>query len=520
MTVYEGSVITCDASGTVRRFLVEDRGAIAFVGDTLPEGYAGAKRIALGSRSIAPAFADTHIHFLSHALFAAGLDVRASASIAETIESVESFARTHDRGMVIGWGASANSVAERRLPTRSDLDTACPLRPVFIVKYDGHAAIVNSSFLRLLPPRIAANRGFDAESGLMTQEAFFRVTDFATSKVSLVKTLDDMHAAIDVMAGKGIGTVHSVTGVGFPMDADVTLESMFARGLANPVTWRLFFQTLEVKKALSRRLPRIGGCFAAALDGSFGSVDAALHAPYAHEAGNRGVLFYADDIVHAFTRQANRAGLQIEMHAIGDRAFDQAVGAISAALEDFPRADHRHTIIHAFLPTQAGLETCARLGIGIAVQPATARWDQEPMPYLQEILGDRANELSPLRRMTDMSITMSGGSDAPCTPPDPIIGMWAACNHPSPGQSLTVQEALNLYTRGAAWMGFDEKERGSLEPGKAADMVILSANPLAVEPARLREVHVESLLLAGAPYRPGQGKASMLLRAIFAPRRI
>lgn len=520
MTVYEGIIIACDADGSVRRFLVEDRGAIAFVGDLLPERYASAPRIALGGRSIAPAFSDSHIHFMSHALFSAGLDVRTSTSIAETVERVKAFAGTQDSGIVIGFGASAHSVAERRLPTRSDLDAACPSRPAFIVKYDGHAAIANSSLLRLLPPRLAGNRGFDAESGIMAQEAFFRVTDFVTSKVSLVKTLNDMLAAIDDMAGNGIGMVHSVAGVGFPMDADVTLESMFARGLANPVTWRLFFQTLEVRKALARKLPRIGGCFAAALDGCFGSVDAALLAPYAHDPGNRGVLYYPDATVRDFAVRANRAGLQIEMHAIGDRAFDQAVAAISAALSDFPRADHRHTIIHAFLPTEAGLETCARLGIGIAVQPATARWDQEPMPYLRDILGDRANDLSPLRRLADMSIVMSGGSDAPCTPPDPILGMWAACNHPDPGQSLTVQEALNIYTRGAAWMGFDEKTRGSLEPGKTADMVILSANPLAVDPARLRDVHVESLLLAGAPYRPGQGKVSMLLRALVAPRRI
>ena len=158
-----------------------------------------------------------------------------------------------------------------------------------------------------------------------------------------------------------------------------------------------------------------------------------------------------------------------------------------------------------------------RCGIGVAVQPAFLRWDQEPLSYLAGILGERACTLSPLRCMADMCIPLSGGSDAPCTPPDPIVGIWAACNHPDPGQSLTVQEALNLYTRGAARMGFDEKERGSLEQGKAADMVILSANPLAVGPARLREVRVDSLLLAGAPYRPGQGKASMLLRASSRP---
>ena len=129
MTVYEGSIVTCDPDGAVRRFLVEDRGAIAFVGDQLPGRFSGAPRVALGNRSIAPAFADTHIHFMSHALFSAGLDVRASGSIAETIASVEAFARARTANLVIGFGASAHSVAEKRLPTRTDLDAACPSRP-------------------------------------------------------------------------------------------------------------------------------------------------------------------------------------------------------------------------------------------------------------------------------------------------------------------------------------------------------------------------------------------------------
>ena len=83
-----------------------------------------------------------------------------------------------------------------------------------------------------------------------------------------------------------------------------------------------------------------------------------------------------------------------------------------------------------------------------------------------------------------------------------------------------MQEALNLYTRNAAWMGFDEKERGSLEQGKAADMVVLSGNPLATDPARLRELRVESLQLSGRPYQPGQCKAGMLLRSLLSARKV
>ncbi|MCE1195748.1 amidohydrolase family protein, partial [bacterium] len=308
-------------------------------------------------------------------------------------------------------------------------------------------------------------------------------------------------------------------GIGFPADMDVTLESLFARGLANPLAYRIFFQTMDVGKVLKRRLPRIGGCFATALDGCFGCADAAMLAPYAASAGlppeaARGVLYYSDDQVGAFCREANRHGLQIEMHAIGDAAFDQAVAALAGALADRPREDHRHTIIHACLPTPRGMETCARLGIRIAVQPAFLQWEQEPLEYIESIMGARAFDISPLRTMTDLGIELSGGSDAPCTVPDPIEGIWAACNHYVAGESLTIQEALNLYTRNAARGAFDEKERGSLEAGKSADMVLLNRDPLSLRPADLRSLKVEALLLQGKLYKAGQGRASLLLRAL------
>ncbi len=525
MKVYEGSIVTCDASGSVAKFLVEDKGRIVHVGNELPGVYNGAERLVLGSRALLPAFGDTHIHFMSYALFSAGLDVRAAATIAETQDTIRKFAESHRSGIVLGFGSSAYTVKEGRLISRAEIDAACPDRPVYIVKYDGHAAIANSAFLGLLDDSFKALRGWNPESGLLTQEAFFRATDFVSGKVSLPETLGNMLAAVDRLAGYGIGLVHSVTGVGFPGDMDVTLESLFAKGLRNPLQYRVFFQTMDVAKARKRKLPRIGGCFACALDGCYGSVDAALLEPYEAGAGlpaesAKGVLYFSDAKVRGFCVEANRAGLQIEMHAIGDAAFVQAVGAIEAALQDRPRADHRHTIIHACLPTKEGLETCARLGIHIALQPGFLQWDQEPLEYVEKVLGKRRTAaISPLRTMTDLGITLSGGSDAPCTVPNPIDGIWAACNHYVAKESLTIQEALNLYTRNAARICFDEGERGSLEAGKVADMVILSANPLATPKERLRELRAEGLLLAGRDYVAGQGRADVVLRGLLAGRK-
>ncbi len=520
MRIFNGAIITCDLKNSVHKYLVEDRGRILYTGAELPAAYQGAPIETLGGRALLPCFGDTHLHFASYALFNAGLDVRSARSLSELCERIMEFSRGSADSILMGFGASPHGVAERRLISKADLDRVCPEKPLFLVKYDGHACILNGAMIALLPEKVKALRGYHYDTGEMNQEAFFAVADLVAKKVSLTRTLRNMLRAVDEMALKGIGLMHTVSGVGFPLDLDVTLETLLGRGLDSGFQTRLFFQTMNVEKVMKRRLSRVGGCFATALDGCFGSRDAALAQSYSDDPQNKGVLFYSDEEVVKFTKRANREGLQIEMHAIGDAAFDQAVMALEAALKDHPRADHRHGIIHASLPSEEGLKKCAALGIHIPLQPAFLACDLEPLDFLRGILGGRADKLSPLRKMTDMGITLSGGSDAPCTLPDPIAGIHAACNHYVPGQSLTIAEALKMFTYNAAWTTFDEGERGSLEAGKTADMVILNRNPLEMKPAELLDLKVEKLLLKGEPYKNGQGLLSVLAKGFLSRRKI
>lgn len=190
------------------------------------------------------------------------------------------------------------------------------------------------------------------------------------------------------------------------------------------------------------------------------------------------------------------------MHAIGDQAFQQATHALKAALDDYPRDNHRHTIIHACLPTKEGLAICQQYHILLAVQSAFIDWPQEPDCYLEDILGIRSRLLNPLKDYVDHHLILSAGSDAPCTEPNPIQWIHKACNHTNQDQSLSVQEALRMCTYHGYYTSFDEKERGSLEVGKIADMVILSQNPYSIDKAKLNTIQVEQLLLQGKPYQP------------------
>ena len=498
MKVYEGTVLTVDARDTRARYLVEDGGRILHVGDALPDAYAHAPREHLGGRALCPAFVDTHEHLASFATFHAGLNVMDARSNARIQAMVADFARTSSAKLLIAFGASPYSVEEGRLLSRAELDEACPDRPIMMVKYDGHACVVNSALLALVERKVAGLRGYHPDTGEMNQEAFFAVSDYVTGSLSIPELVSNIQGAMDYLASKGIGMVHSVSGVGFAGDLDISLETWLARSARSGFQVRVFPQSMDVSVARRRGLPRIGGCFA--------SHDAALIDPYVDDEGGNGVLYYPDEQVRDFCVEANRAGLQIEMHAIGDAAFDQAARALKAALDDTPREDHRHGIIHACLPTEEGLAICREYGIQFPVQTSFIGWPQEPDAYLARILGrGRADRLNPLRTYWDAGIVLSAGSDAPCTDPDPVLWMQRACNHDVPGESLTVAEALRMCTYNGAWTTFDEDERGSLEPGKVADMAVLSADPFALGPERLGELRVEGLILGGEPYRPQGG---------------
>ncbi len=502
MTVYEGAVLTVDEKDRVARYLAEDGGRILFVGDELPPEYAGAERVELGERALIPPFADTHQHFASFSAFNAGLNVMDCASNEEILAMVDRFAGESSAKTLIAFGASPYSVRERQLVSRQELDRVTHGKPLFLVKYDGHACVVNTALLQKLPKKLERLRGYHPDSGEMNQEAFFAVSDFITNSISPPELLRDMQMAADYEAERGIGLIHTVSGVGFPMNLDISMETWFARSVESGLQIRVFPQSMDVKVSKSRGLPRIGGCFACALDGCFGSRDAAMREGYADEPENRGVLYYSDEQVFRFCREANRAGLQIEMHAIGDRAFDQAARALKAALDDTPRADHRHGIIHACLPTEDGMQICRDYGIQLPMQIAFDNWRQEPQEYTERLLGKARNAaLNPIRSFLELGCLVSFGSDAPCTAPDPIVWLYKAVNHSNPDQAVSIREALRMATYNGYRASFDEKERGSLEAGKIADMVILSGNPYETAPERLRELKAEQLILGGRAYR-------------------
>ena len=472
MICYKGKVLTVDSNDTVAGYLVEDKGRIVYVGNELPEQYKNVQTVELGKKVLVPAFVDTHQHMASFSTFHAGLNVMDAESNEEIAQMVKEFVQSSgNKKTLIAFGASPYSVKEGRLISREELDKVCPDKEIMVVKYDGHACIINSKLLDKLKGKVSELRGYHEDTGEMNQEAFFECSNYITNSLSIIELFKNMQSAIDFQASHGIGCIHTVSGVGFTGNLDITFEKIFAKSLTN------------------------------ALDGCFGSHDAAMNEPYIDSLGGDGVLYYDDEKVIDFCKKANRAGLQIEMHAIGDKAFDQACRALKAALDDYPRKDHRHGIIHDCLPTEEGIKICRDYNIQMPVQSAFINWKQEPDEYLKSIMGkERAERLNPLRTFNENGIVVSCGSDAPCTSPDPIVWIDKAVNNMNQSQAVSVQEALRMCTYNGYYVTFDEKERGSLEAGKIADMVVLSDDLYSVDKKDIKNIKVEGLILSGKKY--------------------
>ena len=516
MKVYaNGQFITCEKENRVCSAMVVDKGRIAWIGEEgeLPKAYMKATRVDLEGSTVTPAFGDTHMHFASLCVFENTFYLMDVKGFDEASAIVGKYASSHPKAKILmGYGCSAHTVAEGRLPEKADLDQ-WTARPLLIVKYDGHAAVANSAMMALLSDEVKKDPGCDEKSGWLYQNAFYQGVNEATAFIPTMDIIRGLGNGADYLASVGIGMVHSVEGVGFKNDIDVDMMKILAPGL--PQAFRLFFQTMDLEKAKKHGFTRIGGCFKLALDGCFGSEDAALLEPYANDAANSGVLNYTQEEVNAFAIGANREGWQITMHAIGDAAIEQCVTAYEAAYADRPWSDARHIMIHSCLAHEDQLKRAAKIGLCLAMQSPFIYWKQEPDDYLCRILGrERAADLNPLGTIHRLGIVAGDGSDGPCTRPNPLRGMACAVNHPNPKERISRLDALRMITANPAYMSHDEKDRGTLTAGKIADFVVLGENPLTAED--IEHIPVKALYLHGKKYIPEKpGALKILCRALF-----
>ena len=502
-------------------------GALAIDGDSiLAVGDAAAIQKLIGPHTrvldahggmVAPGFIDSHVHFLAGGLNLTSVQLREARSKAEFIARIKAYAAHTPPGTWIAGGDWDHQNWGGELPSKDWIDAVTPRNPVWINRLDGHMSLANS--LALAAAHIDRNTS-DAPGGEIVRDASGNPTgifkDNATSLIDRVmpppsaEMLDRaLDAAMQYVAARG---VTSVGHMGTWDDLDVFRRARQAGRLRTRIraavplpTWQRLAETVA-RDGRGDDYLQIG-CLKAFVDGSLGSHTAALLDPYTDSPKDTGLLVNQPDDLYRWTSDATRAGLQVMVHAIGDRAirlqldiFDRVRVGVGHA-----QPDPRFRIEHAQHVAQADLPRFAAIGVIPSMQPYHAiddgRWAEK------EIGPERAKTSYAWRSLLDLHARLAFGSDWPVAPPAPLDGIYAAVTrrtldgkHPGgwvPQQRITVEEALRAYTSDAAYAEFAEKRKGTLEPGKLADFVVLDRDLTRIPAPEIRNARVMTTVVGG-----------------------
>lgn len=453
----------------------------------------------LVSCTLLPGFHDCHVHMMGTGLNSFGIDMYDCASVDEVLQKVEEATHTYptDR-WIFGKRLDESRLRERRPPTAAELDQVAPQHPVYLVDRGWHYTLVNTVAFRLLglsedlpgvrkgPGGVFSGRLHEQANG-KAKKSFFESQSRAHREEALLRVAD--------MAAKvGITTLYAVEGGELFADSDVPILLDIQAQL--PVRVVLYWSTEDISKIKEAGLPRQGSDIL--LDGSIGSRTAAFEQPYSDDPAKRGFLYYSDERVEELITAAHLEDIQISFHVIGERAITQALDAFEKVLAKYPKSDHRHCLQHYGFPKPGEIERTARLGIMISTQPSFMYFRGGPGGVYNARLGDeRERGGYPLRKFLDAGIVVGGGSDSDVTPMIPLLGIHAAVNQPHPESSISVEEALKMYTIEGAKTAFGEKTRGSIQEGKQADLVVLAQNPLRVSVSSLKDVEVVMTMKGG-----------------------
>jgi predicted amidohydrolase YtcJ len=474
---------------------------------------------AKGNRLL-PGFNDAHVHFSDGGASLSSVQLVNVTSLKDFVQRIADYAAHAPKGEWIRngeWDETKWSPA--RLPTRQDIDAVTRDNPVAIDRYDGHMLLANSKALALAG--ITAKTP-DPPGGLIVRDAAGQPTgalkDAATEllqkaepPLNFAQRRRAIEAALSEAAMRGVTSVQDMSldygdlAVYSQLQAE---DKLTVRVYGAPLIAGVEDQAkLGIGHAFGSPSLRIGALKMFA-DGSLGSRTAYFTQPYTDEPGNRGLLF-SDmlPLIKAGERlmRADAANLQVCTHAIGDAAIKSTLDLYQAVEKNDGPKDRRWRIEHAQHMAAADFDRFAQLHVIASVQPYQAiddgRWAEARIGH------DRASRTYAFRTFMQHGVRLAFGTDWPVAPLDPILTLYAAVTRATldgkhqegwfPEQKLSVQEAIAAYTIGSAYAEFQEQAKGSIEPGKLADMVVLSQDVLTVAPAAIRDTRVLKTFLGG-----------------------
>jgi len=520
---YNGSILTInDLNPKVEAVGIEGEkiisvGRLEDVEKSMKEGY---ELIDLNGKTLLPGFIDCHIHAIGSVFLSIYPSFKNIKSLDETQDLLEKLIKDKNPGeFLLGFDLDEEKFDNPVFPTKWDLDGISAENPVFLFRHDVHIGVGNSKLLELvgidnetIPPEggeIQKDENGEP-TGILKEKAtslIFLIFKLPEAKVIKEKASEFFYS----LAEKGLTSIHGL----LELDAKGGVENL--GGISLPILklvkeivlqnyYGIFF-TANPKKILKvRNSPLDGGktdskfrvgCLKAWLDGSFGAFTAYLSEPYNDQPANYGYCVIDEEVLYNRMKTAHNLGIQIAVHAIGDKANKALVDLYSRLLEEFPRDDHRHRIEHASMLTSDLIYRIRDLGLIASCQPAFIISDGA---WLERRLGkERCKMVYPFRSMLDAGVIIASGSDCPVEDPNPILGIHAMVNREAffPEEAISVGDALKTFTINGAYAAFEEEVKGSIEVGKLADLVILTQNPLEVPKDKIKEIKVCETIIRG-----------------------
>jgi predicted amidohydrolase YtcJ len=462
----------------------------------------------LKGKTVLPGFVDCHVHMRSYAKTLEQIALRDIISIGQLQQRLkQAAAEKPPNAWIVARGFDQEKLKEKRLPTRFDIDKAVPDHPVLITRVCGHLSVANSKALELAnitkhtkllgSGEIDKDKETGEPTGILLEDAQSLVKGVIPQPTE-EELLRVCGQACEKAAEKGLTTVHCI--IEDLRDIQIIQKLHRQNQLQTririiiPVECLDEFDELKISKHIEDDKVKIG-CFKVFSDGSLGARTAALHTPYADDKTTRGILVYTPTTLQKSLEKVHKRGFQLAIHAIGDKANETVLDALEEVLKGKPRRDHRHRVEHASVLNKKLITRMKKLGVVASVQPHFVVSDF----WVVKRLGKRrARWTYPFKSLIKSGVVACAGSDCPIEPLDPLFGVWAAVARKTfPQEKLSVDEAICMYTINAAYASHEETTKGTIEPGKLADLTILAQDPYSVEPDDIRDIKVEMTIVNG-----------------------
>lgn len=468
----------------------------------------------LEGKFIVPGFIDSHVHFYMGGSNLASVQLRDASTPEEFISRIKEFAARQKPGTWI-LGGDWDGMGWEGLPEKGWIDSVTPDNPVFVSRLDGHMGLANSLAMKLAG---VDRKVKDIAGGSITRNSKGEPTgifkdnamDMIFNKVppaSDEEVESALLAAMDYFASNGVTSVHGVDAGGYD-DAIARIRTS-----GRLITRVYVMETISRWSTLKDQIDREGkgdrwvstGGVKAFVDGSLGSHTAAFIDPYTDLQTDSGLLVNSEEDLYNWVSNADKAGLQVAIHAIGDRAINVLLNIYERVGKENGERDRRFRIEHSQHIAPGDIARYAQLNVIASMQPYHTIDDGR---WAGQFIGpERAKTTYAFRSLLDVKTTLAFGSDWPVAPATPLEGIYGAVTRRTlddqnpdgwvPEQKITVEEALNAYTKYAAYASFEEEFKGTIEPGKLADFVILDRDITTADPVTIRDIKVLQTYVGG-----------------------